>query len=690
LKDNFMKIKNGLLCLAGLLALLPVPARATVAITSLTPSVVSPQPLGTSVTWTAIGKDTGAGPLTFQFNVTPPGGTLTMVRDFNVGTHGSNGWTSQPFVWVPTFHEGAYEVQVVIKDFTSGLTATKTVQFIATPLANGAPVVTATANPLVALFSSPPCAKGSQMRVGFQEQSGGTPVVTTNLAPCLAGITMNFEIAGMYPSTAYTMFSETLTAGKYKKGPAVTFTTGALPTNITFPTFTVEVPAGKSADTADSLLLINSTQLGNQPLYPNMATDLSGKTMWYYLASTTHGSTITRPLTNATLLTIQYGTSWNTATSNQQLLRQIDLAGNIIKETNTGVVQQELLALGAVDGGPCNVFASPPPVGSACLDTFSHDAIQYTIGANTYTAVLCDIEKIFPIGTQGDTSGKPVDIRGAIIVVLNSNWQAVWYWDSFDPAGGGNGYPLLPITREATLPSDTCGVNEQGCEGIQLLVTGISPLARDWLHENAIYYWPTDTSGGASGAFVWSSRNQDWVMKVDYGNGTGTGDLLWTMGVCSTSFTFNNIYSDPWPWFSGQHEVGIENNGAGPMTLFDDGNTRVSSPGTSLGCMQGEGGNPYSRGMALTIDETNMTVTPVLSQNLGSYSPANGSAQMLSNGNYFYMSGVSFLNLNTDVSYSSETLPTPGTDIGTTVSNIQGPEAYRGWRMPSFYNPPIT
>src|SRR5260370_24249688 len=100
--------------------------------------------------------------------------------------------------------------------------------------------------------------------------------------------------------------------------------------------------------------------------------------MWYYLASPTHGPTITHPLPNATILTIQYGQSWNTLTQNQQLLRQVDLAGNVIKETNTGVVQQELVALGAVDGGPCHVFGSPAPVGSASLDTFSHHAIQYT------------------------------------------------------------------------------------------------------------------------------------------------------------------------------------------------------------------------------------------------------------------------------------------------------------------------
>ena len=65
---------------------LGAPAYATVAVSSLTSSVSSPQLLGTSVTWTATGTDTGAGPLTFQFNVTPPGGSLMMIKDFNTGT----------------------------------------------------------------------------------------------------------------------------------------------------------------------------------------------------------------------------------------------------------------------------------------------------------------------------------------------------------------------------------------------------------------------------------------------------------------------------------------------------------------------------------------------------------------------------------------------------------------------------
>lgn len=82
--------------------------------------------------------------------------------------------------------------------------------------------------------------------------------------------------------------------------------------------------------------------------------------------------------------------------------------------------------------------------------------------------------------------------------------------------------------------------------------------------------------------------------------------------------TFNNVNNNPWHWFSGQHEVGLENNCAGPLTLFDNNDTRISKPPLGLG-----GGN--RRGRALNVDESVVQVTPVLSADLGVYSAAGGS-----------------------------------------------------------------
>ena len=44
--------------------------------------------------------------------------------------------------------------------------------------------------------------------------------------------------------------------------------------------------------------------------------------------------------------------------------------------------------------------------------------------------------------------------------------------------------------------------------------------------------------------------------------------------------------------------------------------------------------------MALSFDETSMQVTPVLSVDLGVYSQAMGSAQMLTDGNYFFLCAI--------------------------------------------------
>jgi len=686
-------VKNTRICVTAL-AVLCAPAFATVKISYLKPSLASPQKIGTIVDWTAAATDTGAGPLTFQFNVAGPGKSLSVVRDFNVGTQHSSAWTPAPLAWNPAVCsnlaqpdgvvaytcqplEGVYEVEVVAKDFGTGESASKTVKFQVTPLVTGsAPVAVATANALVALFSSPSCATGSQMRVSFQEASGATPAMTTNYVKCHPPTTMTFEVAGMYPSTAYNMFSQTLTGGSTVNGPTVSFTTGALPSKVPFPSFKVIVPAGSQTDTTDRVLLHGSVTVGAGTQYAYAATDLGGNLIWYAYPPDLG---LTRPLPNGTYIAITNGASWNPASNQAQLLRQMDLAGNILRETNTGIIQQQLLAKGATDGGPCNVIPSPAPVGAACLGHFHHEFIQSL--PNGYSVAMANIEKIFPPGTQGDTSGLPVDIVGDMFVVLDTNWQVVWYWDAFEHDSGA---PQLDINRPAVL-GETCVSGQFGCYPIYLLASGIAPNAYDWLHGNSIYYWPAPQNGTAKGDLIWSSRHQDWVMRVDYQDGTGTGNILWRMGN-QGDFTFKNLNNDPWPWFSHQHEVGIENNGNGVMSIFDNGNTRVTQLGRT-GC------KPHdcnSRGMAVKFDEAAMTVTPVISVDLGYYGQAMGSAQLLSDGTYFFVPTLVALGPSNIKSFDEEILPTPGKLTGTQVLNIQAPEVYRSWQIPDLYTPPIT
>ena len=649
-----MRYHHGLYLVAAL-AGLHAPLYATVAILSLTPSVSSPEPLGTPVTWTATATDSGPNQLVFQFSVAL-GKTFFVKQDFNAGTNNAGVWTSQPFVWTSIQSEGAYQIQVVAKDFTSGETATQTAVFdLTTRLSRKSAAVNATGNPLVALFSAPPCPVGSQMRATFQ-RAAGTGNSVTDWKPCNGTRSMNFYVAGMYPQTTYNMNFQVDTGGTITSGRnTLSFTTGPLPSSIKFPSFKVTVPAGPQADLAQRILLHSLIPIGAGAVYPPVATDITGRIQWYY-GNVADKPLVTRPQSNETLLTIQDGTAWQSISTEQQLIRVIDLAGNIQRETNTGIVQQQLVAMGATDARPCAAIQQPAPVGAACLGAFHHEVIGLTNGD---LVAFADIEKIFPAGTQGDASSLPVDIMGDMLIVLNSNMQVIWYWDPFQHDGGGT---QLDINRAPTL-GETCAASQPGCPPIFLLGPGIAPLAHDWMHSNSIYY------SAPSGDFVVSIRHQDWIIKVDYAG--GTGDVLWRLGL-GGDFTFNNINNDSYPWFSHQHDAGITNQGTGPLTVFDNGNTRVASQG---------GGN--SRGMVLTVDEASMTVTPVLSQDLGVYGNALGAAQSLSNGNYFFQPGL----VNGRFSFNEEILPTSGTVNGSIVDDFQGPVSYRSFRQADLYHP---
>jgi arylsulfate sulfotransferase len=652
-------------------AAVQMPLHATITFTSLTSSLPAPQPLGKQVVWTVTATDSNPGPLTFQFNVISPSGTSSMVYDFNPGTNNAGVWTSE-FVWATIAGEGVYQVQVVAKDFNSNETQMQGASYqLDSRVSGGQAVVKALENPLVALFSAPACPLGSSMQVIFQE-AGSSAVNATDSKACTGNTSLNFYVAGMHHTTTYTMNYQVTTGSTITSGPNVlSFTTGALPSTITFPTYTVKVLSDMQDIDAQQPMILNSpgTPQGTAPTFP-VATDLSGHIMWYY---DPHGTALlTRALAHETMLEIQNGPAWTTFTNVQQIIREFDLAGNIVHQSNTGIIQQELLALGAADAGSCDVVPNPAPVGSACLSYFNHELMRLPNGD---TAVIGTLEKIFPAGTQGKASKLPVDIRGDIIVVLDSNWQPVWYWDSFNPAGGGYGYPKLPVSRAAVM-GEACVSLGYLCGPVFLTNKGTAMTANGWLHGNSLYYIP------ASGDILMSLRNQDWLIKIDYNNGAGTGNVLWVMGN-GGDFTFNNVNNDPWPWFSAQHEASYANNGAGPLTVFDDGNTRRADPPLGLGTACAPS-HCTSRGMALTVDEINMTVTPVLSQYLNETAGAYGSAQLLSNGNYYFDAGL----VDKAYGFGIEVFPTSGTVDGTNIYSVQGLPLYRSFRVANLYQPP--
>lgn len=322
------------------------------------------------------------------------------------------------------------------------------------------------------------------------------------------------------------------------------------------------------------------------PLSANpVAYDLGGQVVWYGPPGMTF---ITRVTNN--------GEFWGIVETpggdaSQQVVRKFDLAGMTLLETNAARVNEQLKALG-----------KRPITG------FHHEARP--IGGGR-VAVLAGVEQIVT-----DIQGPgPVDVLGDMIVVLDSGLNVVWTWDAFDQ---------LDVHRAAVL-GEVCPA--AGCPTFYQ-----APAANDWTHGNAV-------QETADGNLLFSARNQDWLVKIAYDAGEGDGHVIWRLG---KDGDFQIVSSDPYPWFSHQHDGNFAAQDPAKLLVFDDGNTRVAAL---------HGG--ASRGQVYLIDEENRKATPVLNANLGVYAAAVGSAQALPNGNYHFDAGFVQENGTID-SYSFE------------------------------------
>jgi hypothetical protein len=505
-----------------------------------------PVPLvGSPVTWTATASGHGPTPV-YQFRVGPTGGPSQVVRDFSA---------NNSFIWNP-LQEGSYQIQVTVKDsFSAGSGESATASYAAgSRVVGSSAVVGPTSNPLVALYSAPP-SPGSSMHVEFTPQGAGQPWTSTAPLPIVPGESTNFLVAGMLPSTTYFM-RHVLDDGT--ASAPLTFTTGALPTNVTFPTFTVQKAPTPRTDLTQGIVL----HIGTNPP-PNtvdtLATDLAGHIVWYYdpVANAFPGYAPTL-VPGGTLLMLG-GKQDKIGGANT--LREVDLAGDTLRETNINAVNAELAALGQYP-----------------ITDFNHDAQRLPNGD---TVTLATTGRTFNI------KGKPVLYNGDMVLVLDQNFQVAWVWDPFK---------WLNIHRLPTL--------------------GEGP--GDWMHANSVAVSPGD------GNLIVSLRSQDWVIKIDYANGTGDGHIIWRLG---QGGDFRIKSRDPSPWFSHQHDARYINNNT--LVLFDDGNVR-----------QSKNRRAHSRGQELVLNEQKMVATLVVNADLGNFAPFVGSAQMLPGGNLDFDSGV--------------------------------------------------
>jgi hypothetical protein len=398
----------------------------------------SPAPVGTMITWTPLVSRAASADLWYRFRVREPGGSLLMIRDY--GPSSALDWTA--------IDEGAYEIEVSVRDRSSQEVATTSSTFqLESRVRDGQAVANPTSHPLVFLYSSPGCESG---RARVQFQSATSPAQYTPYKPCVAAQSLNFYLAGLAPDASYAA-TLLLDAGRGSTaGPAVVFQTGDVPSNLALPTV-IQAPASSGSQ---SILLQSPVS------QPAIATDMNGNLLWFGPSGLIY---LTQPGAGGTFFGILAGG----ADLARAIVRQFDLVGMTVRETNAARVNEQLAALG-----------------KRAISGFHHDARSLPDGR---TVVLGDVEQILT-----DVQGPgPVDVIGDMILVLDADLQVVWSWDTFDH---------LDVSRRAVL-GETC-LAYAGCAPYSLRGD-----ANDWTHGNSV-------EGTSDGALLFSSRRTERETEV--------------------------------------------------------------------------------------------------------------------------------------------------------------------------------
>lgn len=300
---------------------------------------------------------------------------------------------------------------------------------------------------------------------------------------------------------------------------------------------------------------------------------------------------------------------------------EIDLACNIFRDVSTAQVSQTLQAQGYTYGK---------------LNAFHHDMLALP---NGHWILLANIYKAFT-----DLPGYPgtTNVLGDVLLDIDPQGNVAWTWNSFDH---------LDVNRHL--------------QGLP-----------DWTHSNCLVFLE-------DGNLLLSMRHQSWILKIDYENGAGTGDILWKLG---EGGDFTLMGGDPSDWFYAQHYPNVLSTNGSTMTLavFDNGNLRLNS--ALVPCDQ----NPaaptcYTRATMFQVDESTNVATLMWQYLPNTFSFWGGSIGTLSNGDVeFDMSDP----YNTAASLVTEVTNTDNPQIVWQM-NIIGVAAYRGYRLPSLY-PGVT
>jgi arylsulfate sulfotransferase len=481
--------------------------------------------------------------------------------------------------------------------------------------------VTATTNPQVASYTvNAPKNANVSVEFGLDTNYG----FTTSPQPAPeGGGTVSVLVAGMRADTLYHMRGVIdLSNGSRFVDGDLTFITGSLP-KAQLPNLSVTTTADRKPQAG--IELVNSLS-PNTPV-PIFATDLSGNVIWSYQFQGTFADVIQpiKILPNGHFIVVISPGSTSPISAAPpagtiDVIREIDLAGTTIREISIGGLNTKLAAAGY----------------DVTLGAFHHDVLPL---ANGHWIALSNTVKQF-----NDLQGFPgtSNVLGDVIVDLDTNLNPVWVWNTFDHMDV-NRHPLL-------FP--------------------------DWTHANAIVY-------SDDGNLLISMRHQNWVVKVDYGNGVGTGNILWRLGQ-QCDFVLNGG-TDPTDWFYAQHAPSFtttNTSGKFSLILFDNGDDRVFAPDQP--CQPtGVPSCVYSTVPILDIDEAAKTAALAFHYKTPEYSNFGGNAEVLPNGNVEFDECDSTNLIDPDADIYEVTQE--GNPQIVWHMHLVAEFAYRAFRMPSLY-----
>ena len=486
--------------------------------------------------------------------------------------------------------------------------------------------VSPTDNPQVALYTMTLPFPGSMtVNFGLDTTYG---LKTWSQSTATAGGAVSIFVAGMKGTTTYHMqaaveFSNGITA----KDSDHTFTTKAVPANMVL-NVTASAAAGMTPQPGLELL----NPLAGTPS-GIIVTDLSGNTLW------TYANPASSPLTNTIngvkmlpdgnlLMVIGLGIPFSlpipAGTVNE--IREVNLAGDTVRSISIDDLNSELASANCAE---CHVT----------LNTFHHDVEPLP---NGHWLVLADTTMaLSATSTPPLTNAPAATVFGDVIVDLDQNMQPIWAWNEFnhlDPNRHPMGFP-------------------------------------DWTHTNAVVYSKDD------GNILVSSRHQNWILKVNYADGTGDGSILWHLGE-GGDFALKGG-TDPTDWQYAQHLPSFfsaNTTGVFSLGAMDNGNDRIFPSGVTCGSA---GAPPclYSTVPVWQIDETAKTATLTFHQILPTalYSNFGGNTEQLANGNVEYdLCGVGTGSHVHEVTQDSS--PQTVWSMQVTSTNL-----YRAFRIPSLY-----